>query len=214
MMGRRGGSAKDLALARSLIGVICQDLAVDGGLSNDFSGILDRDLVDDRDLARERDLPVGIALTNARHTADDLDYYSNGIANVDLDLILTLARSLASKLYLARSLACDLDLPLGPCCKVAKRLVCTLEKIAPEAEGQLARHLSACDPGRAVRTAVAIACRFVPAGHRARYSDEFRSELFELSRRSRLTYAIRLLRSAPAIRTSLRATPVTEGEIS
>jgi hypothetical protein len=54
------------------------------------------------------------------------------------------------------------------------------------------------------------AARLLPARDRARYAEEYRSELFELAaagepRRRQALYALRLLRTAPALRLELRA---------
>jgi hypothetical protein len=55
-----------------------------------------------------------------------------------------------------------------------------------------------------------MAARLLPARHRARYAEEYRSELFELAaarepRRCQVLFAVRLLRTAPTLRLELRA---------
>lgn len=85
-------------------------------------------------------------------------------------------------------------------------------QIRPGAAAQQAHDRARWPPGKTLHTLTVIACQFLPAAHRARYTDEFYSELFELPRRHRLGHAIRVLRSAPSIRASLRATPAAERE--
>ena len=57
---------------------------------------------------------------------------------------------------------------------------------------------------------LAVAVRLLPAGDRARYAEEFRSELTEIARvgamrRAQLAYAARLVMSARRLRANLRA---------
>jgi hypothetical protein len=76
----------------------------------------------------------------------------------------------------------------------------------PGARRATSRH----PPGTVVVTVTAIACRLLPAIHQARYAQEFRAELFELPRRSRLAYALRQLWVAPALRRDLADWPSTD----
>jgi hypothetical protein len=65
-------------------------------------------------------------------------------------------------------------------------------------------------PGQVVIAVTNIACWFLPAAHRARYFQEFRAELFELPRWSRLAYALRQLGAAPMLRRDLAGWPSTD----
>jgi hypothetical protein len=64
-------------------------------------------------------------------------------------------------------------------------------------------------PGRSVGAVVMIACKILPAAHRRRYVEECRAELFDLPRRSRPGYVLRLLVSTPALRRGLADQPNT-----
>lgn len=71
---------------------------------------------------------------------------------------------------------------------------------------------SGLPPGRAARVLIVAACHLLPATHSSRYLEEFSSELSELPRRHRLGHALRILRSAPSLRASIRSTPIAERE--
>jgi len=47
----------------------------------------------------------------------------------------------------------------------------------------------------------------LPPSARARYAQEYLAELYDLPRRHRIAHAVRILRTAPALRLGLRANP-------
>ena len=114
----------------------------------------------------------------------------------DLDRDLALADDLALALTDARDRAVDLtralELVYDPGSGRASRRERDSGRVAP-----IARHL------------VAAAVRLLPAGDRARYAEEFRSELWEIvhaggRRRAQLAYAARQVMSARRLRAELR----------
>ncbi len=132
-----------------------------------------------------------------------------------LDRALDRARDLASAL----ASALDLDLDLASARHLARDLAGSLAS-AGNLASELANELAAAGVGRGQRGAVrvvplagqllAAAARLLPAGDRARYAEEFRSELTEIARagagrRRQLAHATRVVVSARRLRADLRA---------
>jgi hypothetical protein len=145
-------------------------------------------------------LDLGRALTRANALARDLgatgvlasdSAFSDSAPDPDLDLALDLARDLARAHGLANDLALALAHNLDSAHAVRKQR--GAGRVTPLA-GRL----------------LAAAAHLLPAGDRARYAEEFRSELAEIARvkarrRPQLAYAARQVASAWRLRADLRA---------
>jgi hypothetical protein len=130
------------------------------------------------------------------------------------ELTVAHARDLVRALDLARALDLDLARAVGQCRETADRLARTLEgnlETTPETASPSTREPASRSPGRTVRLLTSVGCCLLPATYRSRYDKEFYAELFDLPRRYRLAHAVRILRTAPAIRASLRAAPSPDG---
>ncbi|WP_207400549.1 hypothetical protein [Actinomadura roseirufa] len=172
-------------------------------LAHDLAGLggVARVLARVRGLARDLTEALNRALDCAFDLTRDFDRdRDRGLAGI-------LTRTLARALGLARGCHEELISAVG----CARRLMAR-----PQARS-LPRPASASRPreqagvvvtGAAARTA-AWAVRVLPAADRPRYSDEFRSELWELAaagagRREQFRYAARLLTRAPSLRIELK----------
>ena len=193
-----------------------------------------RDLADDLD--RARDLAYGHDLTS-RHVASrafdracgfigaldrarDLVGADGDPLAVDLDRAFDRARALIGALDRARDRARDLEgdlaladdfaLALTDARDRAVDLTRALELVYDPGSGRASRRER--DSGRVApiaRHLVAAAVRLLPEGNRARYAEEFRSDLWEIvhdggRRRAQLAYAARQVMSARQLRAELR----------
>jgi hypothetical protein len=190
---RTSRRARDLDLALNRARGLANDLANDLARVHNPAGAHDSA----RNLARALD----VAFDSVRNRG-----YDRGLAD-DLDFVLGRARGLADDLAHYRGLADGL----------ADGLAIDLVGLAIDLVGDLAlaRALAGAGApaGRVAPLAgrlLAAAARLLPAGDRARYAEEFRSELAELAaagagRRRQLAHAARVARSAPQLRAGLRA---------
>jgi hypothetical protein len=170
-----------IASARGLVADLARALSRDLELASACG--LDRALGHDLDLALGRDLELALTL------ASDLDIASNRAPTFDRDLASarTGARSLAYELQLLRDRVAELD-----------RTPWTVPPGHDSGKRVQARPVALS----ARRLAVAAAW-LLPAGDRARYGDEYRSELWDLAhagagRRQQVGYAFRqFVRAVP-----------------
>ena len=185
-----------------------------------------------RALIRALDLDIGPALDRALDRAAAVDAIDRAAADVLTgDLSLALNRALA----LADALADARDLDIASAVGLASNLVRARDRdfnlardrdfnLARDRVGDLAGNLvldlDRARAGRGQRGAagrvvplagrlLAAAARLLPAGDRARYAEEFRSELAELvgagaGRRRQLAHAARVVLSARRLRADLR----------
>lgn len=150
-----------------------------------------------------KDLDIGRALGRARRRADGL---TNDLARGH-DPVRTYGR--------ARDLASGLQRVLGligdDTCELAQSI-----RVALDLANDLARAAHVGGQSRAGRVAssaaglLAAAVRLLPAAERARYAEEYRAELWDLTqagagRIRQLRYALRQLLSAPAMRFALQS---------
>jgi hypothetical protein len=170
-------------------------------------------------LARDRARDLVLAIDLAR-----LDTCGRGLPD-DLHRALTAARALADDLdradepdralVAARALADDLDRADDLGGADARALVAARQVVAA-LDLNRARDLPASAPGHrfgnrrspAARRLLAAAARMLPAGDRARYAEEFGSELAEIAlagggRRVQLAYAARQVMSVVRLRAAL-----------
>jgi hypothetical protein len=213
-LARRVADARDIADTDALARDIDRVHALPGHLA------LARDLALDLalDLARAdvRDVDLRCALADARTlaliNADALDcavFNASAFADA-VEGALALDRALADTNRLADVLTGEFDSAVRTCQEKAEQLTHRLERASATGES------TSQPPGRVVTAVTAIACQILPAAHRARYTEEFRSDLFELPRRSRLAYALRVLKTAPATRLNLSdklRTPAPQHEV-
>jgi hypothetical protein len=88
------------------------------------------------------------------------------------------------------------------------------EVVAAELKGELVNPIAwranPEAPGRTCQRLVNVAVSVLPAAHRLRYAEEFRSELWETRGRHRLVHAIRLAASAWSLRRNLVGSGATD----
>lgn len=192
--------AKKIQRARYHTRLLDRTLGLDRAVDFDRARILVEELTKDLDLAF--------------HLISDSD-----IAIRENDRILDLVAALDRSRGIANEIIRDEELawvvgndcvhPLasvvGQCMVAVGRLVQSLDAPATALTSRSTPKAGSHQPGKVVHLLVAASCLVLPPGHRARYAPEFHSELFELPRRRRFGHAIRILRSAPAIRASLRS---------
>jgi hypothetical protein len=155
---------------------------------SDLAGILDRaqELADDSDFARE----PKCLLEGLLDRVQALDLYLDRAFDLDG------AHELGSAIDLAELLASDLD-------------AASTHALGRRNPGR-GRAGGSGRVGRSARRLASAAARLLPAADRARYAEEYRSELWELaqageSRRRQAAYGLRQLRSALALRGELQA---------
>jgi hypothetical protein len=185
------GSARDRDLARDLKRALT--LACDLARDDPFGAAYG--------VARDLGLARGLVGTRTRDLADARDLAHS------LKRDLGVAHDLARDLGVAHVRARDLGVALGSAFERALGLGATLDRALEGADqGQRRTVQMAPLAGRLL----AAAARLLPAGDRARYAEEFRSELAEIARaragrRPQLAYAARQVMSARRLRTDLRA---------
>jgi hypothetical protein len=206
--------ARALALARDRALALADDLARDRART--------RALTDDRDLAGA----LALARNRAHALADDLNRARNRARAIDR--ALACAHALADALDRARDRADDLNLDrvgaraidraLADDLNHARALVRTVDQVANPGRSDRGVLPGASSPGHArarrvalpARRLVAAAAGLVPAGERARYGEEYRSELHDLAasgagRCRQLGYALRLLAGTLRLRRAVLA---------
>jgi len=124
--------------------------------------------------------------------------------DLDLDRARNLARASDRGLVHAHDLARKLVWFTDDAARTAGEL----EQLSDDAGAVPAGGNAAVWPQRVCRGLVAVAARVVPAGHRARYEQEWRAELWELGeqprpRRHQLRYAFGVLSRCVALRRGL-----------
>jgi hypothetical protein len=177
--------ARDMALARDLEGILNLDLALD--LAGELARTLNDVRADDRDLARAGDLASN--LTRTLNHVRSLDH----ARVLGLDRIRDFARDLDSTLNLDLALRRSVDrtAEAGPG-----------ERNVPPSTRSRAQARRVAPPARRL---AAVATWLLSTRERARYGEEYRSELHELAasgagRCQQLGYAVRLLMRAVPLR--------------
>jgi hypothetical protein len=226
---RAGNLSRDLDNARDLALLLASDPAIALGHARDLAPILARDLDQacglarsvargvgcdfGRDLARDlaRDLidAVGLARDIDRVTpqAGAPDYSRDLIRNLDhaRELVLILASDPAIALGHASNREPASELARNFIREVAHSLISE-----PASENAATVQHEAGQVAPLAGRLLAVASRLLPARDRARYADEFRSELWEIAhavagrRRAQLAYAARQVMSAWRLRAELR----------
>lgn len=173
------------------------------------------------EISREISNALDIGYATAWNIAQDLA--GNDDPNLACDRASTLFEYFANKLDYDLTVAQAENFGLDPkegevalqafidCYRKSARLADVLEEVVGATGAQTCTSTSR-PPGRFAHFMIILACRFLPASHRVRYAAEFHSELYELPRRRRIGHAVRILRSAPSIRASIRSTPIAERE--
>lgn len=196
------GLARAIDLARDL----AIDLAVDLGRAHD----LDRDLSLDRARIRACANDLDNAVARAIVRASDLVHANDLTIDFGLDNIYDLVRNLG------RDLTRDLDLAIDGDPVSVGDLNRDLGTIDSDAHLDTIKELREASPVAPVAGRVlAATALLLPERDRARYAEEFRSELWEIAladrrRRSQLAYAARQVKSAWLMRAELR-TPRRRG---
>jgi hypothetical protein len=193
------------------------------GLARDLVVAYNRDLARVRAVDLDYALDLDHAVDSARAIHRAIDYVC-GFGQFDRSADLALRRELDS----ARDLAHALGRDLNRCC-LDSTLAAHHRRALDRANNRarvLARDLDrTCDRARArangcgqpgarrvapsARRLAVAAARLLPAPERARYDEEFRSELWEIAqaggrRREQLAYAVRQLVAARPLRAGLR----------
>jgi hypothetical protein len=191
--------ASDLTRARDIASTLYFTI----GLDPDS----DRDLVRDLDRARDRASGIASNLARARTLPSDLTRARALASTLDRarGQALQLERGLDRDHYYALNLAGGLCTALESAGASALVVISALEQA--HARG-LANGLGLV--GGSARRLAAAAVRLLPAADRARYAEEYLSELQDLarageSRRRQAAYALRQLRSALVLRGELLA---------
>lgn len=207
--------ARDLTHARDLARELASDidraLALAKTRSRDLGDALDRtlDLIHPQgvDLARSFDRTLNLIRTlNLAHAqAQALDLAPT------VDRVLDRALDIDHTLDLARDISHTID---GDGESDIARLADVVQRLFAAGRLLVNRPASAARTRRVGTARLAgrvadLATRVLPPQHRARYGEEYRSELYELAaagitRRGQLTYAIRLLDRAWVLRAELR----------
>ncbi len=204
------------------------------GLDHLWALSRDRDRGVARDLADDLDLAEDLAFGLVRYLAHDLDIDIARPRDLASELVLVLGRArgracdhgLDRDLESLRGRASDLESLLAP----ARDLDLDLESLLAPArdrdlESLLARVGATASSGGQLPVPMllagrltAVAARLLPSAERARYGEEFRSELAEIAlagggRRPQLAYAYRTVLSAAwQLRAALR-TPRRRGAV-
>jgi len=174
-----------------------------------------RDFADDLQPGAGRTFNPEWDLAYARDLARDLTRHRSKITWRARGLARDLARDLAKDLADIEALRRDVS-KLGPshgrsAATVARELVSELNRTSASRQGGAAGQQVAPSASRLL----AFAAKGLPAADRARYAEEYRSELWEIAcadgrRRTQLTYATRQVLAVPWLRAGLR-TPRRRG---
>ena len=230
---RAGNLARDLDNARGLALLFASDPAIALGHARDLARILAKDLDQacglaravargvgrdlGRDLARDlaRDLIDAVGLARDLVRACDRFTPQTGAPDYTRDLI----RNLDHARELVLILASDPAIALGhasnrePASELARNFIREVAHnliLEPASENAATVQHEAGQVVPLAGRLLAIASRLLPARDRARYADEFRSELWEIAhavagrRRAQLAYAARQVMSAWRLRAELR----------
>jgi hypothetical protein len=180
------------------------------GRAIDRARVLDRYLSPGRHLAFGLGFACDRARDRARDLADDLGSVSDLILADDLASVCELRLAFDSVLDSVSSAAIARAIARARTLHVimtrTETRVLYLEGHRPSTPGLR----SGARRSAAARRLAAAAARMLPAGDRARYGEEFGSELADLAlagggRRVQLAYAARQLRRAPRLRADLRS---------